>query len=356
MAAPTSAPPARAALSGTQRFLVPATLFIAGLLLGGVAGYRLAPRRAAPEYTDVQIRRAGGRLTNPLLECEVSHPPLGKELRPFKGRIEEAVRRIEKEGAVEKVAVYFRDLDNGPWFGIREQERFSPGSLYKVPVLMSVLRQAEVEPAFFSRELRFEGLPDARLAMTHFTPSERIEPGRAYTVQELVRRAAVYSDNGAVWLLERSVRPELFTETLYDLGLDPAGRAAGGRTFSAETYGRFFRILYNTTILSQAMSEHALALLAEADFREGLVAGVPPGVTVAHKFGERGVDGPDGAPDLQLHDCGIVYHPARHYLLCVMTEGRDYGAMARAIAAVSREVYGQISLQVSVPRQSQPFR
>lgn len=355
MAAPNSVPGTGAALSRTRMLLAPVGLLIAGLLLGGAAGYLLAPPRAARESSDGQIRRSGGRLTNPLLDCEVAHPPSGKELRPFKGRVEAVVRRIEGEGMVEKVAVYFRDLENGPWFGIREQDRFTPGSLYKVPVLLSVLRQAEIEPSFLSRQLRFEGLPDPRLAETHFTSEHLIQPGRTYTVQELARNAAVYSDNGATWLLERAVRPEIFAETLYDLGLDPGDVRRGGRTFSAETYGRFFRILYNTTFLSQAMSEHALALLAEAEFREGLVAGVPPGVTVAHKFGERGVETQGGTPDLQLHDCGIIYHPARHYLLCVMTEGRDYDAMAGAIAAVSREVYGQISLQVAQSRERQPF-
>jgi beta-lactamase class A len=99
-----------------------------------------------------------------------------------------------------------------------------------------------------------------------------------------------------------------------------------------------FRILFNASYLTQAASEQALELLTRSEFRAGLVAGVPAGTVVAHKFGER-IDG--GVA--KLHDCGIVYHPARPYLLCVMTEGDRFEPLASLIAETSRIAYDQVN-------------
>ena len=79
-----------------------------------------------------------------------------------------------------------------------------------------------------------------------------------------------------------------------------------------------------------------LGLLSQSTFQQGLVAGLPAGIVVAHKFGERGYNNPT-IPD-QLHDCGIVY-TKKPYVICVMTQGTGYDAMAGIIAHISKMVY-----------------
>ena len=91
--------------------------------------------------------------------------------------------------------------------------------------------------------------------------------------------------------------------------------------------------------MSPARSEEALDLLTKSEFKDGLVAGVPPGVTVAHKFGERGAE---GERMRQLHDCGIVYCPRSPYVLCVMTRGEDFQQLIGTTEDISRLVYGEI--------------
>jgi hypothetical protein len=83
------------------------------------------------------------------------------------------------------------------------------------------------------------------------------------------------------------------------------------------------------------MSEKALDLLTTTDFGEGIVADLPSGTVVAHKFGERGYA---GSTVRQLHDCGIVYHDHSPYLLCVMTRGHNFEHQAEVISGVSRIV------------------
>ena len=83
------------------------------------------------------------------------------------------------------------------------------------------------------------------------------------------------------------------------------------------------------------------------EFKEALVAGVPPGITVAHKYGERSFS---DSPIRQLHDCGIVYFKPEPYILCVMTRGTDTLELAKVIGDVSRLVFTEVSAQQAKPR------
>ena len=125
---------------------------------------------------------------------------------------------------------------------------------------------------------------------------------------------------------------------------------ADGQFQSAYKVASPFRILYNATYLGQDLSELALEFLAQSEFRSGLVAGVPAGIVVAHKFGEK-ADAASG--QVQLHDCGIVYHPANPYLLCVMSRGPDFESLDDLIADVSRTVYAEVEAQ-HPPRGDRP--
>jgi beta-lactamase class A len=86
----------------------------------------------------------------------------------------------------------------------------------------------------------------------------------------------------------------------------------------------------------------ALALLAASEFKGALAAGVPDGIRVAHKYGVHNLTN-----DRLFHDCGIVYHPLRPYMLCVMTRGNDLDSNIRFIADVSKRVYEQVQQNTS---------
>ena len=105
-------------------------------------------------------------------------------------------------------------------------------------------------------------------------------------------------------------------------------------------YASFFRVLFIASYLNKEMSQKALAYLMRSDFNEGIVAGVPPSVLVAHKFGER-VSGAR-LEDRQLHDCGIVYYPNSPYLLCIMSRGSDFTTLDDIIKDLSLLVYKEV--------------
>lgn len=121
---------------------------------------------------------------------------------------------------------------------------------------------------------------------------------------------------------------------------------------SPKIYSLLFRVLYNSTYLERETSERALELLNQVAFREGLVAGIPPGIAVAHKFGIRAVQSADAAKPgtTELHDCGIIYYPGHPYLLCVMTKGSNYRDLLSVIVDVSHRAYVDVDTFFTLPK------
>lgn len=305
-------------------------LFAAGWLARG-AYQRLVARESG------HLVRAGGfRFISPLLDVSL---PEGVDVRqepiPFKREVEGLVGDLTGAGLVGTMAVYYRDLADGPWFGINEEMRFSAASLMKVPVMVLWMKRAERDPAVLRRRMVFDertyaGPPQAT------PPAKTLEDGVSYPVEELLERMLRYSDNRAAGLLFADLRSEEIEEVL--TSMDATSEAGPqGNLVSAHGYSGFLRILYNAAYLNKAMSERALELLSHEDFPLGIVAGVPPGVVVASKFGEE-----VGPSSVELHEFGIVYHPRGPYLLGVMTRGRELARQAEAIRRVSAAVYAAV--------------
>lgn len=278
-------------------------------------------------------------LTNPLLDLEL--PTEFRELRPFRRKLEALVERRIESGDISHMSIYFRDLNNGPWFGVNERERFLPASLFKVPIMIAVLKETEEYPGLLDRSVDSGRLPEDT-ADQNVPPGQRVESGRAYTLLELLRLMIAHSDNRARNLVLGYVEKKVFDEVFTDLGLPPPLETEPDPQMHVKGYSTFFRILYNASYLSRRMSALALQILTETTFKDGLVAGVPEGVKVAHKFGERGFA---DRPERQLHDCGIVYHPRTPYVLCVMTRGDSIPDQAAAIREASALVYGEVDAQ-----------
>lgn len=319
--------------------------FLAVLLLGaGFAAGWISNGRTRGETGSVREQRLGGhRYINPLLECESARDALENEmLQPFRRLIDERIDQWLKRPAIKEVAVYFRELNNGQNFGIHEHEKFFPASLIKIPLLVAYLKAAERDPLLLSRRLTYPGGPD-ETASQFFRPAVPLEPGRSYTVDELLHAMIVRSDNNAYHLLLPVLSPNVQQSVFRDLGLRSPWSVKGGAEdyVTVNEYASFFRILFNASYLSDVMSEKALSLLAEAEFAGGLKAGLPPGIPVADKFGEW--TPMKNGESKQLHDCGVVYYPGQPYLLCVMSRGTSFSELSAVIADISRITFNEVN-------------
>lgn len=288
----------------------------------------------------VEVRSEGYVYTRPLLECEIhSGQAVTREIRSFRNEVQALVDDSLGKGLASEISLYYRDLNNGPWFAVNPESRFVPASLMKVPMMMSLFRMAEKDPGLLKMETRIDpGFP-SDWGQT-YPPAQKLQVGQIYSVEELIRRMIVYSDNGATSLLNTFV-PNGQDEQLWkDLGFSLVKKDGRRDWVSVENYASFFRILYNSSYLSRDFSERALSLLSETTF-PGIKSGVPKGVDVAEKFGHFEMPGEAGKE--QLHSCGIVYQEDHPYLLCVMTRGNNLKAQERVITSLSSAVYGFVS-------------
>lgn len=312
---------------GTRLLAAAAALFAAGWLAGDlVRGRREPPSR--------RVLGRGFRLVSPLLDVElpagwaVTHEPIS-----FQKEVERYVAEQIGSGRVWNLAVYYRDLLDGPWFGVNADATFNPASMMKVPVMIAWLKRAQRQPGVLLETMTFDEREYP--APPREEPAERtLSPGGRYTVEQLLQFMIGFSDNRAMWLLYRALTAEEVAGVLDSMDVANAADEGGNR-ISARGYSGFFRILFNAAYLDPPTSEQALELLALQRFPKGLAAGVPPGTPVAAKFGEWTAE----PGRVQLHEFGIVYHPDGPYILGVMTEGTDWGDQARILAEVSRLVY-----------------
>lgn len=262
------------------------------------------------------------------------------DYEPLRTTLSELKGELKRSGKLSHLSVYFRDLTHGPRFGVGEYDKFQPASLTKVPVLIAFLHQADQDPSILNAVLSFTG--SLNVGDNVEQPDQTILPDTPYTVRELLTKMIVHSDNRSYKLLmrEMNAQPPLGPYlTFRDLDVQRMMLAPGADQVSILSYGNLFAVLYNAAYLSPDQSQFALELLSRATFTDGLVAGVPPGTRVAHKFGRRVLEGQDS----QLHDCGVVYHPVMDYVLCVMTSGSSYAEQKAAIAQVSRTAYEGVS-------------
>ena len=176
-----------------------------------------------------------------------------------------------------------------------------------------------------------------------YPPAHPLQSGQTYPVRTLLQDTIIQSDNLADdALLAYAGSAEI--ERTFDSLQIPIPTSATSDDYTASKYSRLFRVLYNSTYLTPALSEQALELLSQTTFTNGLVAGVPANTTVAHKFGERTVLSPDGTVmEHELHDCGIVYYPGHPYFLCVMTRGSSFPDLAQAIASISHTTWDSMA-------------
>lgn len=294
------------------------------------------------------ISNTDNEFVDPLLLCGISEDMESKKLSSLEEDINNELNKIENENIVS--SVYFRELSTGLWLGINEDERYSPASLLKVPLMITYLKLAETFPEVLDQQHVYNIEEDANAAQ-NFKGLEQFESGESYSIRKLLELMIVQSDNNAKNVLDYLLylnSKELAVEIYNDLGLKlPEELNEGTQFMSVKMYSYFFRILYNASYLNDADSNDALELMSHARFPHGIAASIPEDIKVSQKFGERKIVYGDVREDeYELHDCGIIYFPGSPYLLCVMTKGGDsFEDLSAVIKGISQVAYNYVKKQ-----------
>jgi beta-lactamase class A len=276
------------------------------------------------------LRQSHYKYTHPLLLLDLF--PEDPSFTDLKSNVQSFISNEKNSGKLKSASVYVRKLGGGKWFSINPEEEYSPGSVMKLVMLLTYLRDSESNPSILDKKIQFSN---------HFseTPvqtivSNPLQPNHVYTVKELLNSMIIDSDNDATALLNQNANMDIYFSLLKNLNLSVPTVSQQDYPLNVTQCSFFFRMLYASTFLSPEKSEFALDLLTKSKFKGGLTKSLPGDVTVAHKFGERNENG-----NFQLHETGIVYFDDSPYLITVMTKGNDQAFLSEVIEGVSNIVY-----------------
>ncbi|HNP53778.1 MAG TPA: class A beta-lactamase-related serine hydrolase [Ferruginibacter sp.] len=280
------------------------------------------------------VRLKGYQYIKPLMftekQCE------SEKLIPIRQSMESIIQQAKATNTIQSASVYLRQLNEGDWTAINPDEKYLPGSLMKVPELITFMKMHEKDPGLFDRQYKYEK-PFTTDKKAYFT-SKSIEIGKSYSVKELMKYMITYSDNNATIILNSIMPAETFSKVFTDLGMAKPDLKANDIPISVRDYSRFMRTIFNSTYLSFDDSEFCSELLCTSDFSQGLRKGIPDNIKVAHKFGEAG-----NAASSFLGESGIVFYGDKPYLLTVMVRGKNKDLLPGVIADLSQTAFNQIT-------------
>jgi beta-lactamase class A len=271
-----------------------------------------------------------------------------RELKPFQYKVNALIEGTLKEGEAVAVSVYFRDLNNGNWFGINEHDKFSPRSLMKIPVMIAYFKWAERNPLVLRKSLTYTGTNEIG-GEGYDGQEKKLEPGKTYTVNELIYQMIAHDNAAAYELLYRNLPADRLEKIFKDLYVDYDPHKQED-SLSLNAFAAFYRVLFNASYLSEEMSEKALRYLVKSSIRDGMSAGIPPDIDLASKQGRQMISIRSNGEEkqfTQVHEFGIVYHPNRPFLLGIMVRGGDVDQLVKIIRDITRLIYDEVDRQSS---------
>lgn len=255
--------------------------------------------------------------------------------------------RIRSSGA--DVGVAFRTLDaRTEWF-LRADEPFHAASTMKIPVLIELFHQVWQgkltldEPLLIKNE--FRSLVDGSIYTLDAADDSETDlykaVGETRTLRQLSELTVTVSSNLATNLLIAKLGVENIRATVHSLHADGMNVLRGvedGKAFAkgmnntttARGLLRLMEAIAQGEAVDKESSQKMIEILERQKFNEGIPAGLPPGMRVAHKTGEI---------TKIHHDAAIVFAP-RPFVLVVLVRGiADSKESAALIADIARLLY-----------------
>lgn len=284
---------------------------------------------------DYRIQRINGYpLLRPLLFVE----PVcaSKRFDPMMRTVSAYTDSLRNVGDLQRASVYVREFKRGEWSVYNDTAHFDPGSMLKLPIMMTYLRKVQFEPGLLDRTLVVEPVmvEQATVDPVH-PPTAPVQVGEKRTVRDLLERMIEGSDNQATATLMHHIDVHMFQRVFTDLGCTMPLMNMRQYRMTAREWSVFLKALYNGAYLGIDRSQLAMEWLTKSGFTKGMVAGLPPGTRIAHKFGEIGVSGDVQA---QLHEGGIIFDERGDRMVVIMTGGPDATKLPGIVAGIMRRV------------------
>ena len=266
----------------------------------------------------------------------------------------QAKLKIEKliaDSNAETVSVAVYDLQTKQALRLNEKISLHAASTMKLPVMMELFRQATHKQINLDAPLtvknEFASIVDGSpYQLNQSDDSDGVmyqKIGQTMTVRALIERMITRSSNLATNILIEKAKAENVMKLMRKLGANDiqvrrgvednkAFRAGLNNMTTAYDLMLLLRLIAEKKFLTARACEAMTAILMRQEFSEGIPAGLPNAIKVAHKT---------GSITKIYHDAGIVYPPKRKpYVIVVLTRGfEDEKRAHQLVAAISRVIY-----------------
>lgn len=215
-----------------------------------------------------------------------------------------------------------KNLQTNRGASFNPNQSYYPASLFKLFVMFEVFHQEALGVL----------KPDVHLVMTPYYDDFGLTPRQTTLCQHLTVDTALdammsVSDNAAAVLLQDVVGSPNVNDSMAALGLTATKLISEDLETSAGDLALLLEGIARRQAVSPAASDAMIRLMSSEQFDNGLRAGVPDNVMVAHKTGNY-----DGF----TNDAGLVFAPNGTYLVVVLSEADDAQFVTKEL---SRTVY-----------------
>jgi len=282
-------------------------------------------------------------LIDPVVDLIYDKKILPVQLENFKGKINSVIETYKQIASRMEVSYVFEDLTNGNKIVINELKAYNPASLMKVPVMLTLLSQAQINPTILNRGLMYN---PAEIPIKEESGFKKT-PGSTYTVSDLMTQSIAWSDNAATWMLRKLVSEDSITAMELKSGIKIGDKKHyDDNNVSALQYANLFIKLYECELLDPEMSEIALQTLGKSVYKEGIRKVITANISIAQKYGIRTVTDTNDVVNGQLHQFAIVYLPGKPFLIGVMTRGGKEYVRKKIIEDLSNTTWSEVNRQL----------
>jgi beta-lactamase class A len=275
----------------------------------------------------------------------------GALARAQDGQLARAEAAVEKTIAASgaDVGVYLRSLDGRTEWSFGAEQAFHAASTMKVPVMIELFHQVQQGQLTLEDTLEikneFHSIVDGsvyKLSADDDSESDLYKAeGQTRTLGQLCDAMITVSSNLATNLLIEKLGVQNIRATVRGLGAvgmnvlrgveDGKAFAKGlNNTTTARGLGILLEAIAEGKAVDGASSRKMIVILERQKFNDGIPAGLPPGLRVAHKTGEI----------TKIHHDAAIVFAERPYVLVILVRGlAEEKASAELIADISRQLY-----------------
>ncbi|HET8966889.1 MAG TPA: serine hydrolase [Candidatus Acidoferrum sp.] len=256
-------------------------------------------------------------------------------------------QRISSSGA--DVAVYFKTLDAKFEWSVRPDDVFHAASTMKIAVMIELFHQVQQgkvsldDKIVVNNEFRsiVDGSPYKLSAADDSEADLYRSEGQSRTLRDLCELMITASSNFSTNLLIEKLGVENIRATVHALGADGVVVLRGvedgkafekglNNTVTARGLAALLEVIAQGKRADSVSSQEMLGILKRQKFNEGIPAGLPPGIAVAHKTGEI----------TKIHHDAAMVFAKRPYVLVILVRGlADRKQSAALMAQISGELY-----------------